>query len=190
MKISIKMASTSSSFTRKQYALMGFFALHFLLIMCKSFREYAFLKPVLEKIPTLRIASEYYTQMTVLQADYSFFSPDIAPDYDVVIDVKDTQGNDINASFQFANTEVEKRFHTCVLALQHLPDSLQDIVVKSWAARTYDTYPTAHEIKVRIEKSKVPCMREFAAGKRKEPEKILEVVFETPEPIVNQENHQ
>lgn len=184
------METVSFPFTRKQYALMGFFALHFIMILGKSFREYAYIKPVLEHLPALRIASEYYTQMTVLQADYSFFSPDIAPDYDVSIDVKDTKGEYIDASFDFANTEVEKRFHTCVLALQHLPDSLQDIVVKSWAARTYDTYPNAHEIKVRIEKSKVPCMQEFAAGKRKEPEKILEVVFETNESIVNQENLQ
>jgi hypothetical protein len=184
------METISSSFTRKQYALMGFFALHFILILGKSFREYAYIKPVLERLPVLRIASEYYTQMTVLQADYSFFSPDIAPDYDVVIDVKNSQGQYQNASFGFANTEVEKRFHTCVLALQHLPDSLQDVVVKSWAARTLDTYPNTQEIKIRIEKSKVPCMQEFAAGKRKEPEKILEVVFETPNTIVNQENLQ
>ena len=184
------METVSFPFTRKQYALMGFFTLHFIMILGKSFREYAYIKPVLEHLPALRIASEYYTQMTVLQADYSFFSPDIAPDYDVAIDVKNTQGQNIDASFDFANTEVEKRFHTCVLALQHLPDSLQDIVVKSWAARTLDTYPNAQEIKVRIERSKVPCMQEFAAGKRKEPEKILEIVFETPNAIVNQEKLQ
>lgn len=184
------MKTVSSFFTQKQYWLMFFFGLHFLLILSKSFREYAYIKPVLERFTAFRIASEYYTQMTVLQADYSFFSPDIAPDYDVLIDVKNTKGSHQNASFDFANTEVEKRFHTCVLALQHLPDSLQDIVVKSWAARTLDTYPDAHTIKVSIEKSKVPCMSEFAAGKRKDSEKILEVVFETQNTIVNQENLQ
>lgn len=174
------MKAASTSFDGKRYILLFFFALHFLFILSKSLREYSLIKPVLDRLPAFRTVSEYYTQLAVLQADYSFFSPNISPDFDVWIEVKDTNGLKKNASFNFANTEVEKRFHTSVLALQHLPDSLQDIVVKSWAARTLDDNPDAQTITVRIEKSKIPNMTAYAGGKRKEAQKILELVFETP----------
>ena len=178
------MNTSNARLSRKQGFLLILVALHFSLIMFKSFREYPYFGGALKRLPTVKIVSEYYTQLAVLQADYSFFSPEIASDNDVIIEVEDTKGLKHNASYIFPNTEVEKRFHTCVLALQYLEDSLKDIVVKSWAARTYDKYPNAHAIKVSIVKAKTPPMNEFRVGKRKEPEKILEVVFETNQPFI------
>jgi hypothetical protein len=173
------MDTNNATLSRKQWLLLSLLAFHFLMICSKSFREYRYVRSVLRHLPALKIASEYYTQLTVLQADYSFFSPNIASDHEVIIETEDSAGIWHNASYVFPNTEVEKRFHTCALALQHLEDSLQDIVVKSWAARTYDEYPNARAIRVRIIRSKVPPMEQFVTGKRKEPEKILEVVFNT-----------
>ncbi|MDI9867753.1 hypothetical protein [Flectobacillus roseus] len=172
-------------FTKPQVLLLLFFTFHFAMICVKSFREYSAMKAIEPWVHPLRNVSEYYTEMTVLQADYSFFSPNISPDFFVSIIVKDLTGNNKDASFKFSNTEVEKRFHTCVLALNNLPPDLQDIMVKSWAARTLDLHPDAEQITVKIERNKIPAMAKFAQGKRNKPEKMLEVVFQTAEPAIS-----
>jgi hypothetical protein len=175
----LQMDTPPNELSRKQILLLTILCLHFGLILFKTFREYPLVRIVFNNVSAIRFCAEYYTQLAVLQADYSFFSPNIASDHDVKIDVIDMDSTKHDASFVFPNSEVEKRFHTCVLALQHLQDSVQDVVVKSWAARTFDAYPNAKVIKIRIERAKVPPMEAYATGKRKEPEKILELVFET-----------
>jgi hypothetical protein len=172
-------------FTKSHILLLLFFTFHFSMICIKSFREYSAMKVIESWINPLRNVSEYYTEMAVLQADYSFFSPNISPDFLVSIKVQDLKGRCKDASFKFSNTEVEKRFHTCVLALSNLPPDLQDIMVKSWAARTLDLHPDAAQITVKIERNKIPEMSKFAQGKRNKPEKMLEVVFQTAEPTIS-----
>jgi hypothetical protein len=84
----------------------------------------------------------------------------------VSIIVKDLTGKYKDASFKFSNTEVEKRFHTCVLALNNLPPDLQDIMVKSWAARTLDLHPDAAQITVKIERNKIQRWQNLPKAKK------------------------
>jgi hypothetical protein len=60
-------------FTKPQVLLLLFFTFHFAMICIKSFREYSAMKAIEPWVHPLRNVSEYYTEMTVLQADYSFF---------------------------------------------------------------------------------------------------------------------
>lgn len=158
---------------------LGF--LHLGLIAIKALREYPAFNQVSVELPLARELAEFYTQLTVLQADYSFFSPNISPDYHITMTVTDTLGKVTNAFFQFPNTEVEKRFHTCVLATQQLEPDLQEIVAKSWAARVYDRHPQAGLITIAIHQSKLPPMQQYNREKwlQHPPEKLLELIFQT-----------
>jgi len=151
--------------------------LHFTLIGVKAFRETPMLSPLLKEHKKILLASEAYTQFSVMQADYSFFSPNISPDYFVKMKYQDTAGHWADASFTLPNKEVEKRFHSCLLGIQQMPNELTDIVIKSWAARILDQHPDAININIRVFASKLPKMREFSARGRNPQELIADLTF-------------
>jgi hypothetical protein len=152
-------------------------ALHFSLIGIKAFRESPWLNHVLKQQKKILLASEAYTQFSVMQADYSFFSPNISPDYFVKMKYQDTAGRWADASFDLPNKEVEKRFHSCLLGIQQMPNELTDIVIKSWAARILDQHPDAVNINIRVFASKLPKMQEFRARGRNPQELVADLTF-------------
>jgi hypothetical protein len=151
--------------------------LHFSLIGVKAFRESPMLSPLLKKQKKILLASEAYTQFSVMQADYSFFSPNISPDYFVKMTYQDSAGRWVDASFALPNKEVEKRFHSCLLGIQQMPNELTDIVIKSWAARILDQHPDAININIRVFASKLPKMQEFRARGRNPQELVADLTF-------------
>ena len=151
--------------------------LHFALISVKAFREYPLLNKALKQEAHILQASEAYTQFSVMQADYSFFSPNISPDYFVKMTYQDTAGHWLDASFHLPNKEVEKRFHCCLLGIQQMPNELTDIVIKSWAARILDQHPDAVNINVKVFASKLPMMKDFCVKGRNPQELVADLTF-------------
>jgi len=151
--------------------------LHFALISVKAFREYPLLNKALKQEAHILQASEAYTQFSVMQADYSFFSPNISPDYFVKMTYQDTAGHWLDASFHLPNKEVEKRFHSCLLGIQQMPNELTDIVIKSWAARILDQHPDAVNINVKVFASKLPMMKDFCLKGRNPQELVADLTF-------------
>ena len=151
--------------------------LHFALISVKAFREYPLLNKALKQEAHILQASEAYTQFSVMQADYSFFSPNISPDYFVKMTYQDTAGHWLDASFHLPNKEVEKRFHSCLLGIQQMPNELTDIVIKSWAARILDQHPDAVNINVKVFASKLPMMKDFCVKGRNPQELVADLTF-------------
>jgi len=151
--------------------------LHFALISVKAFREYPWLNHVLKQQKKILFVSEAYTQLAVMQADYSFFSPNISPDYFVKMTYQDSTGRWADASFHLPNKEVEKRFHSCLLGIQQMPNELTDIVMKSWAARVLDQHPDAININVKVFASKLPKMKDFSSKGKNPQELVADLTF-------------
>jgi len=151
--------------------------LHLALISVKAFREYPWLNTVLKHQKEILLASEAYTQFSVMQADYSFFSPNISPDYFVKMTYQDSTGHWSDASFHLQNKEVEKRFHSCLLGIQQMPNELTDIVIKSWAARILDQHPNAININVKVFASKLPMMKDFSVKGSNPRELVADLTF-------------
>ncbi len=157
--------------------LLAAAALHLFFIGQKSFRAYWPFRPLVAAAPRLAEAGEYYTQLAVMQADYSFFSPDIAPDYQLAISLQQPDGRWVAAALPVPNSEVQKRLHSCLLGMQRLPADLTQIMVKSWAARVLDAHPDACYIRVQVSRQKQPCLAAYRRGQRMHPETVLDVLF-------------
>lgn len=154
-------------------------ALHLFFICQKSLREYGGFRQLNERMPRLVLASEYYTQLTVMQADYSFFSPDIAPDYLLSVTMQRPDGRWVDTTVPVPNNEIQKRLHSCLLGIQLIPAELQQIIVKSWAARVLDQHPEARFIRVAVRRQKQPCLADYRRGLRIHSELVLDVLFDT-----------
>lgn len=156
---------------------LSLLTIHFSLILVKAFRTTPCLAKTLKQHTNILLASEAYTQFAVMQADYSFFSPNISPDYFVKMTYQDSTGQWLDASFSLPNKEVEKRFHSCLLGVQQMPNELIDIVIKSWAARMLDQHPDAVNINVKVFTSKLPAMKDYCAKGRNPKELITDITF-------------
>ncbi len=154
-------------------------ALHLFFICQKSFREYAVFRKLNAAFPALVLTGEYYTQLAVMQADYSFFSPNIAPDFILSVTMQKPDGQWVSSEVPVPNTEVEKRLHSCLLGIQRIPADLQQIIAKSWAARVLDKHPEARFIRVKVIRQKQPSMTDYNKGVRCKPEIVLDVLFDT-----------
>ena len=159
--------------------LLAVAALHLFFICQKSFREYLPFSSLNARVPRLAMAGEYYTQLAVMQADYSFFSPNIAPDYRLAISLQRPDGRWVAVPMPVPNSEVQKRLHSCLLGIQRLPADLEQIIVKSWAARVLDAHPEARFIRVLVSRQKQPTLLAYAQGQRMHPEVVLDVLFDT-----------
>lgn len=164
---------------RLKVLLLAAAALHLFLICQKSLRAYPPFSSLHAQLPQLAVAGEYYTQLTVMQADYSFFSPDIAPDFYLAISLQRPDGRWVATPMPVPNAEVQKRLHSCLLGIQRLPTDLEQIIVKSWAARVLDTHPEARLIRVTVSQQKQPHLAAYAQGQRMHPEVVLDVLFDT-----------
>ncbi len=153
--------------------------IHFYFICQKSFREYGMFRVLNAHMPGVVQAGEYYTQLAVMQADYSFFSPNIAPDFIMLVSLQKPDGHWVAVAMPIPNTEVDKRLHSCLLGIQRIPGDLQQIIAKSWAARVLDEHPEAKFIRVMVQRKKQPDLADYRKGVRANPEIVLDVLFNT-----------
>lgn len=159
--------------------LLAAAALHLFFICQKSLRDYPPFSGLVARLPRLALAGEYYTQLAVMQADYSFFSPNIAPDFYLTISLERPDGRWVATPMPVPNAEVQKRLHSCLLGIQRLPADLEQIIVKSWAARVLDDHPEARRIRVVVSQQKPPSLAAYAQGQRMRPAVVLDVLFDT-----------
>lgn len=171
----------TSTMKPRYLVIIAIIFIHLGMITTKMFRDAEPFKTILETIPPLRTIAEVYTQATVMQADYSFFSPNIAPDTILDITVTDTLGQVHKPNFRLPNNEIKVRFHSQLLGFRQVDNSAQDLIARSWAARVYDQFPTARYINLTGYDYHLPRQWEWAAGKRPTKERFFEIQFQTAE---------
>jgi hypothetical protein len=152
--------------------------MHFSLISIKAFRTPLGWEEWLADQPHLAELVERYTEVTVMQADYSFFSPDVAADLKVLAMVQDSAGRHTVDPFDVANPEVKTRFLCSVLCFQNVPE-VQELIARSWAARVYEKFPAAQSVSVRGLVYHLPTMREYRQGNRPYYQRMFEITFST-----------
>ena len=160
------------------YSIALLAVVHLSLISAKAFRNLFGWDPWLARHPRIEYFVEYYSQLTVMQADYSFFSPNVASDLKVEVAVEDSSGRHVVNPFRIANTAVNTRFQCSIIGFQSIP-AAQELIARSWAARVYEKYPTARSVSVRGSTYHLPTLREYREGKRPYYEKVFEISFST-----------
>lgn len=160
------------------YSIALLATLHLSLISVKAFRNVFGWDQWLNQHPRVSQVVEYYSQATVMQADYSFFSPNVASDLKVEVAVEDSSGYHVVNPFRISNTAVNTRFQCSVIGFQSIP-AAQELIARSWAARVYEKYPTARSVSVKGSMYHLPTLREYREGKRPYYEKVFEISFST-----------
>lgn len=162
----------------KVYIIAVLAVIHFGLISVKAFRNQFEWSEWLAKHETLSKIVEYYSQVTVMQADYSFFSPNIASDLKIDVIIEDEEGKHPVDLFEVSNPEVNTRFQCSIIGFQNVSVA-QELIARSWAARAYEKYPSAKFIAVRGSTYHLPTQKEYCAGKRPFYERMFEITFST-----------
>ncbi|MBT1705308.1 hypothetical protein [Chryseosolibacter indicus] len=162
----------------KIYIILILACVHFGLISVKAFRNQFAWAEWLAKHETLSKVVEYYSQVTVMQADYSFFSPNIASDLKIEVIVEDENGKHPVNLFDVSNPEVNTRFQCSIIGFQNVSIA-QELIARSWAARAYEKYPSAKFIGVRGATYQLPTQREYSSGKLPSYKRMFEITFST-----------
>ena len=160
------------------YSIVLLATLHLSLVSVKAFRNIFGWDQWLTEHPRVGQLVEYYSQVTVMQADYSFFSPNVASDLRVEVTVEDSSGVHLVNPFRISNTAVNTRFQCSVIGFQSIP-AAQELTARSWAARVYEQYPTARSVSVTGSMYHLPTLREYREGQRAYYEKVFEISFST-----------
>ncbi len=150
--------------TIRFYCIVLLATLHLSLVSVKAFRNLLGWDQWLTQHPRVAQVVEYYSQVTVMQADYSFFSPNVASDLKVEVTVEDSQGQHVINPFRISNTAVNTRFQCSIIGFQSIP-AAQELIARSWAARAYEKYPTARSVSVKGSMYYLPTLREYQRGK-------------------------
>ena len=149
------------------------------LVSLKAFGNLGRERPWIGRFPWLAAVVETITQLTVLQADYGFFSPNIASDTRVEITVSRPGGGEFRAvPAVFANREVKLRFHTSTAAFKAF-GAYREVLARSLAAKVYTTHPDAAFIVVTAYDYRLPTMAAFRQGQRPTEEAFFRASFST-----------
>jgi hypothetical protein len=162
----------------KIYIIMFFAVVHFSIISIKAFRNQFNWKDWLSNNEIVSKVVEYYSQVTVMQADYSFFSPNVASDLKIEVFIEDEKGRYPINLFEVSNPEVNTRFQCSIIGFQNVSVA-QELIARSWAARAYEKYPAARFISVKGSSYHLPTLSQYRLGKRPYYERMFEITFST-----------
>ena len=121
---------------------------------------------------------ENVTEVTVLQADYGFFSPDIAPDTRIEVKVVSAGGRIETVPLDLPNSEIGLRFHTSITAFTSF-QTYRELVARSLAANVYNARPDAGFIIVSAFRYLLPTREEYRSGTRPSEECFFQAKFTT-----------
>lgn len=162
----------------KLYIIASLAVIHLSIISMKAFRNELGWNKWLTDHKVISKIVEYYSQVTVMQADYSFFSPNIASDLKIEVTIEDETGKHPINLFEVSNPEVNTRFQCSIIGFQNVSIA-QELIMRSWAARAYEKYPSAKFITVKGSAYHLPTQTEYVAGKQPYYERMFEVTFST-----------
>lgn len=162
----------------KLYIITSLAIIHLSIISIKAFRNELGWSKWLANQKVISKIVEYYSQVTVMQADYSFFSPNIASDLKIEVMIEDENGKYPVNLFKVSNPEVNTRFQCSIIGFQNVSIA-QELIMRSWAARAYEKYPSAKFITVKGSAYHLPNQADYRAGKRPYYERMFEVTFST-----------
>jgi hypothetical protein len=162
----------------KLYIIMLLAIVHLSIISVKAFRNQFGWSTWLTEHKSISKIIEYYSQVTVMQADYSFFSPNIASDLKIEVMIEDENGKYPVNLFEVSNPEVNTRFQCSIIGFQNVSIA-QELIARSWAARAYEQYPSAKFISVKGSAYHLPKQEEYRSGKRPYYERMFEITFST-----------
>ena len=162
---------------RQKFALIAS-ALLLALVGIKAFGNLGRQGPLLKRFPWMEVIVETITQISVLQADYGFFSPDIAPDTRLEITVARKGGPPRPVCMSFPNREIKLRFHTSVTVFRMF-GPYREILARSLAAKAYTANPNAAFIVVTAYDYRLPSRAAFRRGEQSSEEEFFQVSFST-----------
>lgn len=162
----------------KLYIIAAWAIIHLSIISLKAFRNELGWSKWLTNHEIISKFIEYYSQVTVMQADYSFFSPNIASDLKIEVLIEDEKEKYPVNLFKVSNPEVNTRFQCSIIGFQNVSIA-QELIMRSWAARAYEKYPHAKFITVKGSAFHLPTQTAYTAGKRPYYERMFEVTFST-----------
>lgn len=162
----------------KIFILLVSSIVHFTLISTKAFKNHFHYSEWLAEHELISKIVEYYTQTTVMQADYSFFSPNISSDLKIEAIVEDSKDTLNINPFRIPNTAISTRFQCSVVGFQNVRVA-QGLIARSWAARVYEQFPGAKKISIRGSRYNLPDMQAYQQGERPSYERMFEITFNT-----------
>lgn len=150
---------------RARILLIIFAAFHLGLIALKALGGISKDDHVLKNTGPLRILAEAWTQVTVMQADYGFFSPVVSSDVLLEATIDFADGTSIVHPITSSNGEVALRLHASLSAFSNIPE-FRELLARSHAARILDQYQAATLITIRAHDYVLPNMEAWRAGQR------------------------
>lgn len=135
--------------------------LHLIIVAIKSFSTIGPNTHEVEKGAFNQWVSNY-TEYTVMQADYAFFSPDVgaAPFLKIKIN---TAADSFYMPFNVAKGETGIRLFTSLNAFNQTPDA-RELMARSWSAYALKSYRNADAITVSYFLKIPPTIKQFASG--------------------------
>ena len=147
----------------KYKILVALVCIHLLVVFIRSVNTINPEKNLIENI-TLNVLLNTYTQYTVMQADYAFFSPNVGSSPLLKIKVK-TPRDSFYFPFNIRDNEMGIRLFTSLNAFNNSPEA-RELMARSWAAYALSKQDKAQEITVSYFIKTPPTMQQFAQGKR------------------------
>ena len=147
--------------------------LHLFVVLARSFNT-VIPKRTLIPSEALNNGLNVYTEYTVMQADYAFFSPDVG--YSPFVKLKVQQNTD---SFYIPfepKGEAGIRFFTSLSAFSNTPEA-RELMTRSWAAYALGKHPLANIITVSVFVSLPPTIAQFRHGQAAKDSLIFEVKY-------------
>ena len=164
--------------SRAHKFILSLVAVHFSLIGLKAFGNINRDHRLLEHAPWLAVIVETITEATVLQADYGFFSPNIAAGNRLTVRTVTVDGDTTNVPLPLPGNEVGLRFHTSMTVFRSIP-AYRELVARSLAAKATTLHPDAAEVVVSAYEHVLPTRAQYRARQREGETLFFQAVFAT-----------
>jgi hypothetical protein len=182
--------------TRRQKLVLALAAIHFALIGLKAFGNLKRGTSFLRDLPRLSFVVENVTEVAVLQADYGFFSPNVASGNRIKIQAVSTAGDSTDVALRLPSNEIGLRFHTSMTVFRAIK-MYRELVARSLAAKAYVVQPDAALVVVSAYDQVLPTRAEYRAARRPEQKLFFQAVFSTSRgrdaglapPVASNEGH-
>lgn len=137
--------------------------LHLLFVFARSFNAVVPGHLIITK-PAANALLNLYTQYTVMQADYSFFSPNVGPSpfLKIIVEQNDSL---IKFPLDIDKGELGIRLFTSLNAFNNFPEA-RELMARSWAAFALKKYNKADAITIEYYISNPRSVQDYFMGKQ------------------------
>lgn len=155
--------------------IIGLVCIHLLIVAIRSFNNIVPQKQIIHS-KVVNTFLNTYTQYTVMQADYAFFSPDIGSSPFVKILVT-AAADSFYVPFNAGKGEFDIRLFTSLNAFNNAAEA-RELMARSWSAYVLKEHPEADKIMVSYFIKVPPTYHQYAKGKRTVDSLLFEVKYQ------------